>query len=286
LLALLVVNTILVLALQQETISHIVWSDIVVLFYAANWVKTFSRDVVPGLGHTWSLAVEEQFYLVWPWLVILAVRRRVNRLTLVWILVAGIAASAITRALLWVHVHQAGYGHVYFRTDARADTLLVGALLAVARRERLLPAFSQVIPYTAVGFIAFVALTVSPGDDWMMFGGYTAVAAAAALLIAAALSVSAMRTPLIASTLQLKPLVHVGRISYGLYLWHVPMFDLIARIAMPGPARPFVGLALAVAVAEVSMLCVERPFLKMKTRIERSETGVDASSALASEPAT
>ena len=75
---------------------------------------------------------------------------------------------------------------------------------------------------------------------------------------------------------------HIGRISYGLYLWHVPMYNLTAyHLGLPGVLKPVVGVMLAFGAAELSMKFVERPFLRLKLRMGETRTGQEATRALA-----
>jgi peptidoglycan/LPS O-acetylase OafA/YrhL len=252
--------------IHRTPVGNVLITDAIVFFYSANWFKTFGTDV-PHLGHTWSLAVEEQFYLVWPWLLVLALRRRLHPRRAAIYLLGGILMSAVIRAFLW---SQAGgdYERVYFRTDARADALLVGAFLALVWRSRWRAGvhIARALQLTAILILAGVAIFLEVHSNWLMYGGFTVVAIASAILIATVLDGSPWHSSLVAAFLGLSVLTHVGRISYGLYLWHVPVYVFVKRLHAPAPLAAFVGVAATFIVAELSMRLVERPFLRLKSR--------------------
>lgn len=174
------------------------------------------------LGHTWSLAVEEQFYVVWPVLLLLAGRR--HR----WVLAA---AAAVTIGLRFV---VGGPAYTLLRWDAIA----AGCLLASASWRP--PAWAG-----GVGAAVLLAFAVR-GPGVAVFGQwhYLSTIAASVLLIGAAPAIAALRV---------RPLVHFGRVSYGFYLWHV----LLLRIG----ANPVLEVLLAWLLAVLSFRVVESRFL-------------------------
>ena len=264
------------------------------LFYYANWhfIVTGSNyfnqtGYTSPLNHMWSLAVEEQFYLIWP-LVVLGVFKlwRSLRILLV-VCVIGALASAIEMALLY---SGADVNRVYYGTDTRAQSLLVGAALAVslslwADRRRLIgkvPAADAPVrlhlggdPAWAAqtargrGFVLAVGLAgvassallwteVSYNEAFAFRGGFLLAALATAAVL---FSVSCSQRSLLARCLSMAPLRYVGRISYGMYLWHFPLFIYIdhARTGLTGYPLFGIRAAATVAVATVSFYAVERP---------------------------
>ncbi len=240
-------------------------------FYVANWEAIFSGSSYfeqfagpSPLQHTWSLAIEEQWYLVWP--IVLAVglsRTRSKR----WWTGAALAATGLSAAWM-VALHEPGTdpSRVYYGTDTRVQGLLLGAALAFALQGRVdrwrAGAGGRVAGVAAwaglAGFVAFVAVA---GDqaDWMYRGGLTLVAVSAALLIGGvtvAAQGSALRTILSAP-----PLRATGVISYGLYLWHWPVYVLLTsdRVGFDGTPLLAVRVAVTFAVAWASYVLVERP---------------------------
>lgn len=230
-------------------------------------------------GHFWSLALEEQFYLVWPLVVALCPPDRLRRLCV--ILIGGALAVRIGLFL------DAGTGWLmssYVLPFARLDTLALGAWLAVvARQPGGLPAvWPSVRRLGALGagvlvLVAALAGTLQWGPWPMQTVGYTAVA-----LVAAAMLVLAIRsTGPMSSLLRSRPLQHIGRRSYALYVLHSP---LIAFAEYAGASRDGIGaavgsqlaglliwavalLAVTLVLAECSWMAIERPCLALKDRI-------------------
>jgi peptidoglycan/LPS O-acetylase OafA/YrhL len=185
-----------------------------VLFYSGNWIIALSQGNIPFglLAHTWSLAIEEQFYLVWPvlLLLLLSLSRRKNLRPLLAIALTLAVASALLRFVLW-NAHTGG--NIYFRTDTRADGLLLGCALAVVystgsgRAVLARYAGRQTIAVLAVTAMAFFALSMTPRADLLYDGGLFAVALAAATTIAHIVSAQqSLPTRILASV----PFVWIG----------------------------------------------------------------------------
>ena len=161
--------------------------------------------VLGPLEHTWSLAIEEQFYLLWPAILILAIARR--RL-LIALLIVGIGVSAALRLGPITDIER--FWWLYHHTFTRADALLVGCLLA------LVP-FRPSLPTTIVGVATLVFLVVLPTDQ----GTFASLLLLPTAIAGGIVVISKPRW------LGIAPLVAVGRISYGLYLWHFPLAELL-----------------------------------------------------------
>jgi peptidoglycan/LPS O-acetylase OafA/YrhL len=242
------------------------------LGYVANWRLMdrgggyFAETAAPSpLQHTWSLAIEEQFYLVWPLLMValLATTRGLagtaRRATLTGVCLAGAAASTVTGAVLSGH---AGNDRLYYGTDTRAAALLVGCALAVAlagrrppeRPQRLLGLLAA-LGATGTGWLW---VTADGASTWLYHGGLLLAALCTAAVIA-----HAVRSPLSATArlLAFAPLALLGRISYGVYLWHWPVFGWLnaERTGQSGLPLLAVRCAVTLAAATVSYLLVERP---------------------------
>jgi peptidoglycan/LPS O-acetylase OafA/YrhL len=231
---------------------------------------------VPVLGlveHTWSLSIEEHFYLVWPVVLLLVLRRGrggggVRRLALT---AAGLTVvSAALPLLLWRG--QSSVPRLYFAPDTRAQQLLIGCLLALALahgsptlRQRLARFSAAAAPAALVALLAMVVLG-SWRSSIYYFGGLTVVALLAAVLVAAVATTAGGRLPRL---LAWKPLVGLGRISYGLYLWHWPVYLVFnsASLGLSYWPTQAVRVAVALALALTSYGVVEKPFLRLQRHV-------------------
>jgi len=244
------------------------------LFYVGNWYMALGGAPAFGtmgaLSHTWSLSVEEQFYLVWPaaLVVILASSPSLRRLGLG--LLFGALIVAAWRSWLWFG--GAHWTRLYFGTDVRADGLLVGSALGVAFTlglvERLEKRTATILGAIGVLVFAWLVLSFGHNDPFMYAGGgytFAGLATAAAML-------HVLRSPeaLPARLLSSKALVALGRVSYGMYLWHFP---IAALIDVPADATipvrllyEIVRVLVTVAVTIGSYYLIERPFLRLKGR--------------------
>jgi peptidoglycan/LPS O-acetylase OafA/YrhL len=233
------------------------------VLYVSNWSWKWDREEASGLGHLWSLAIEEQFYLAWPVVVVLFLGVRRNLTAVTATLLALIAAVFVRR--LRLHDQGMGWILIYLRTDTRADSLLVGALLAQLRVRRRTP--TRGAPVLAwigtLGFLVFLRIG-DPTAPFLNRGGYLVVAVSAALIV---MGVADGRW-VGAKALARAPLRGLGRISYGLYLWHMPVFFAVARYGVHSPRweRLLVGLAITFAATLASWKFVEQPVLRLRRR--------------------
>jgi peptidoglycan/LPS O-acetylase OafA/YrhL len=255
--------------------------------YVGNWTLIASHATYFTLGlppsplqHTWSLAIEEQFYLVWPLLLygLHRITRRRDALGALCVLGAlGCAAFGAVR-----FEQGASVNALYFATQTHATTMLLGAAFACAllRRapDRGEAAFRRAPPSwrragNAGGVVAWALvvvglLTISGTGAALYRGGYLVVGAVTALAIAATVWVPDGWS---ARALSLRPVTYVGRISYGIYLYHFPLFLWLdhGQTGLDGAPLLFVRLAVTLAVAAVSYTWIERPI-----RERRVLTGV------------
>jgi peptidoglycan/LPS O-acetylase OafA/YrhL len=167
------------------------------LGYVSNWVQVLGHQISP-LGHTWSLAIEEQFYLVWPLLMLALPRRR-----LIWVATFGIAIGSAVRTL-------AGGDFEYFSTVTRGDAILVGCLAALLAVR--LPTWAG-----PMGIALLIAVA------WVNVDHDVSIPIA---MVAAALVVTS-------EWAALGFLASVGRRSYGLYLWNYPMQLFFGPLGIP-----------------------------------------------------
>jgi peptidoglycan/LPS O-acetylase OafA/YrhL len=246
------------------------------LGYAANVQVAFLGELPPFslVAHMWSLAIEEQFYLVWPLVLALLLRLRFRTGQVLVVAVVAALASTVWRAFLW---HGPGdVLRVYYGPDTRADGLLLGCALALVASRRPLPRAPWLALVGGVFLIAQVRLDTHLGS-FGYEGGYLLTALAACALIVGA--VGAPDGPA-ARVLGWRPLAAVGAISYGLYLWHWPVYLILnaGRLDLPWLQLQAVRFAVTFAVATASYLLLERPVLSLRSRF-RPRTEGDAPGA-------
>ena len=240
--------------------------------YSSNWWQALQPRSYfaqfgppPPLQHLWSLAIEEQFYLVWPLIlvvVLLTCQSRRIRAGIAWL---GAALSALVMFL--VYVPGADPSRVYYGTDTHASALLIGCALALAwplRRLRLLPREkAQVADAFGVAGIAVLGWAIGhfSGDDSALYPGGLLLAA----LAAAGIVIAAASPGLVSWLLSWAPLRWIGLRSYAIYLWHWPVIALTAAVLGNQPTSGWVwGLETAVAIglAAASWRWIEEPILR------------------------
>jgi peptidoglycan/LPS O-acetylase OafA/YrhL len=168
----------------------------------------------------------------------------------------------VHRAMMWEH--GVNWLFLLLRTDTRADSLLVGALLAQLWVRGWRPSARIVIPaaWVATALLAVFVTVARSTHAFLYLGGFTLVAVCTATVILAASEGQWPGTRL----LEIPSLRVVGRVSYGLYLWHMPLFYVVNRYGAGwgAPARILVGVPLAAAATFASWRYVEQPFLRLK----------------------
>src|SRR6185437_2676601 len=241
------------------------WDGLATLAYVANWRSIYAGRSYWALfrapspfAHTWSLAIEEQFYVVWPLLTFAVLRRSRGSARALLAVSLGLAlASAAALSLLYV---PGATARAYQGTDTRGAAILVGAALACAITLR--PALPARL-LDAAGFVSLAGLAVAwarlDGQSPLLYrGGLWATEAAALVLIACAAAGPESR---VGRALAWGSLAKVGLVSYGLYLWHWPIFVTVTpeRTGLGAGAVSAIRLLATVAVSLASYRWLEQP---------------------------
>lgn len=252
--------------LAGEAASAVRSDALATLFYVSNWWFIVSgnsyfeqfQDPSP-LTHTWSLAIEEQWYLFLPLLLVLLLPRMRSRRA--WAAIFALLALLSAGLMTLFYLPGSDPSRVYYGTDTRLLALLIGAGLACLFTpgvvDRLHGAARWLAPVAVVGLILLLTLT-DDSSQWLYRGGFLLVAVVAVVLLAA---VVARPEGLVARGLAWGPAVWVGKISYGLYLWHWPVYVLLSptRTGLSGASLLVVRFAVTFTIATLSYYLVEMP---------------------------
>lgn len=265
----------------EEGIRRKIGGDMLAtLGYVMNWRLVLQGDQYFGtaggaspLRHAWTLAIEEQFYLVAPLLLLalLAAFGR-RRAATIGVLLVGAVLSAIWTAQLGLH-EAADYPRLYYGTDTRAQALFLGAAIGVWRapvrgaRPWQIPRWLLEVG-GVVGLVSSVICfaIITPYTEWMFNdGGMLLFGVGSCLLV---LACADRQRNLTRSLFAWEPLAFVGRRTYGLYLWHWPIYVALAPEAFGGsvPVTFVVCMVLTVLIAHLSYTYLEKPVIEKGVR--------------------
>ena len=242
--------------------------------YTSNWYlivqgqSYFSRFAPPQpLDHLWSLAVEEQFYLIWPWVLLAGmflIRRRRTTAAVRWLALPTLALAATSAALMWV-IYQPAVDptRVYEGTDTRACGLLIGAAGAMLWSSRTAAGSAKrtarildVPAALGLAVIGVMIWRVGQYSTFLYHGGLVVLSVASVAVVAAA----ACPGSLVGAALGWRPLRWIGVRSYGIYLWHYPVIVLTTPAnSSEDLTRAVWQIAASIGLAALSWKFVEEP---------------------------
>jgi peptidoglycan/LPS O-acetylase OafA/YrhL len=244
---------------------------LIALFYSSNWMFALDfRQPVHVFAHTWTLSIEEQFYLWWPIMFTLLLRRCNTRASLLHWVMLGMFVLVIERVVLFAGMPRGAYNWLSYATDARADTLLMGCVAAIILCSKPIPQDGK--PRVMLKCLAWVigipgliliGIPAAQSTEFSAIGLHISTAFfAVVILVEAVISNEGM----LAWLLSRRWLVYMGKISYGLYLWHYPIFCEVQARKWPLRNELVIELGLTVFATLASLYLIERPALRLKRR--------------------
>lgn len=253
------------------------WRDLLhvagTLFYFSNWLRALGIEHLPHLGHTWSLSIEEQYYLLWP--IVLAAGLKYwplpregvvfERNHVRWCIALGLLVLLAMVWRAWLGMSGASMERLYNGTDMRIDSLALGALLALTYDARWVQRVSQrlaspALLWLVLLFILFGGLTADiRRAEWFIWQQPVYVVASLALVMGL---LARPLTGVLKRVLENPVSLYLGAICYGLYLWHYPLIQFVAaRTGWTDGVLLAVTAPLTLALAAASYRWVEAPLL-------------------------
>ncbi|OOE14993.1 acyltransferase family protein [Fictibacillus arsenicus] len=259
---------------EQSMLDRLEEDTVAAILYVSNWwyifqeLSYFESFGPPSLlTHFWSLAVEEQFYILWPLVILLVLKMKAKEGSLFSLMLLGAIASAAAMTLLYEPGTDPS--RVYYGTDTRIFSLLLGASLAVIWPSRKLSTNlpSEIrwkldfVGLFALGFIFYMFYSTDQYQDFLYQGGMVAMSVASLLVVAVIVHPSSKLNTI----LSFKPLRWIGVRSYGIYLWHFPVIVLTSPqwgADAPSLIRTLLQMCLILSFASLSWTFIENPIRK------------------------
>jgi len=250
-------------ALQGDFISAALYfNNWWLIFHKVSYFESFGPP--SPIGHLWSLAIEEQFYFIWPIVLTVLLRIVPQRGKIFLLVLIGAAVSALAMALIYDPGNDPS--RVYYGTDTRVFALLIGAALAAIwpsqnMTEKISRKARNILDLTGgVGLfiIVFMIWRTNEYEDSLYYGGFVLLSIISAIVIA----VLAHPASRLARIMGCKPLRWIGRLSYSLYIWHYPVIVLTSPTGATDASdgfRIFLQLGASLLLAILSWKYIEEP---------------------------
>jgi peptidoglycan/LPS O-acetylase OafA/YrhL len=235
--------------------------------YVTDFAIAFFETPLGAFRHTWSLSIEEQFYLAWPITLLGLSCFLVKRKRIAW--TVGMLAIGFASWSAFVWWYSESIARTYYSVDTRAVSLLIGSIAGMIFSWRLLDEYPHSKPvlhalsFLSLGIIGIGFVSTDYSTPILYQYGFFVFGVAAAILI---LSVVTFENSIITNAVRVKVFVWLGSISYGIYLWHYPIFKAVHDFTGDWYEKLLVVLGLTLATAYLSYHFIERPFLQLKER--------------------
>ncbi|MBM2658192.1 acyltransferase family protein [Staphylococcus pseudoxylosus] len=272
-LVLVMVVTVATLIFKHAEIVNIKQDAFAAIFYVSNWwyiatdVNYFEQFAFMPLKHLWSLAIEEQFYIIFPivFILLLLIIKKYRNVTLIlWII-------SLVSLLTMIIIGQAQTGHsrVYFGTDTRLQTMLLGVIFAFVwppfklkkNPNHILRTIIDSIGVVGIALLLMLFFIVNDDSNWIYNGGFYLISGLTLFVIMSAVHPSGYFAKILGNPL----FIYIGKRSYSLYLWHFPVISFIHSYYVDGQLPVYVyvvDIILTIILSEMSYRYIETPFRK------------------------